>query len=55
MIHYEFERTYIARTVRELWVEWKVRELWVEWQGYDQSQSGLVSRESLMQDVPVVL
>ena len=49
MIHYEIERTHIARTHK------KARELWVEWQGYDQSQSGLVSRESLMQDVPVVL
>ena len=31
-----------------------MRELWVEWQGYDQSQNGWVSRESLMQEVPAL-
>ena len=49
MIHYEIKRICIARTHK------KVRELWVEWQGYDPSQSGWVSRESLMQDVPALV
>jgi len=45
VMHYEIKRICNARTHK------KVRELWVEWQGYDQSQNGWVSRESLMQDV----
>jgi len=46
VMHYEIKRICNARTHK------KVRELWVEWQGYDQSQNGWVSRESLMQDIP---
>jgi hypothetical protein len=49
VMHYEIKRICNARTQK------KVRELWVEWQGYDQSQNGWVSRESLMQDVPVLV
>jgi len=48
-MHYEIKRMCNARTHK------KVRELWVEWQGYDQSQNGWVSRESLMQDVPALV
>ena len=48
-MHYEIKRICNARTHK------KVRELWVEWQGYDQSQNGWVSRESLMQDVPALV
>jgi len=49
VMHYEIKRICNARTHK------KVRELWVEWQGYDQSQNGWVSRESLMQDVPALV
>jgi len=49
VLHYEIKRICNARTHK------KVRELWVEWQGYDQSQNGWVSRESLMQDVPALV
>ena len=49
VMHYEIERICNTRTHK------KVRELWVEWQGYDQSQNGWVSRESLMQDVPATV
>jgi len=49
VIHYEIKRICNARTHK------KVRELWVEWQGYNQSQNGWVSRESLMQDVPALV
>jgi len=49
VMHYEIKHISNARTHK------KVREVWVEWQGYDQSQNGWVSRESLMQDVPVLV
>jgi len=49
VMHNEIKRICNARTHK------KVRELWVEWQGYDQSQNGWVSRESLMQDVPALV
>jgi len=49
VMHYEIKRICNARTHK------KVRELWVEWQGYDQSQNGWVSRESLIQDVPALV
>jgi len=49
VMHCEIKRIGNDRTRK------KVRELWVEWQGYDQSQSGWVSRESLMQDVPALV
>jgi len=48
-MHYEIKHICNARTRK------KARELWVEWQGYDQSQNGWVSRESLMHDVPALV
>ena len=48
-MHHEIKRICNARTHK------KVREFWVEWQGYDQSQNGWASRESLMQDVPAAV
>jgi len=49
VMFYEIKRICNARKHK------KVRELWVEWQGYNQSQNGWVSRESLMQDVPALV
>jgi len=48
-MHCEIKRICNARTHK------KVLQFWVEWQGYDQSQNWWVSRESLMQDVPVLV
>jgi len=49
VMHYEIKRICNACTYK------KVCELWVEWQGYDQSQNGWLSWESLMQDVPALV
>jgi len=49
VMHSAIKRICNARTHQ------KVRKLWVEWQGYNQSQNGWVSRESLMQDVPALV
>jgi len=49
VMHHEIKR------IRNACTHQKVRELWVESQGYDQSQNGWVSRESLMQDVPALV
>jgi len=49
VLHLKFKRICSVRTHR------KVRKLWVEWLGYDQSQNGWVSWESLMQDVPALV